>query len=129
MEIRVNKVIPSSLDEFVVSFDSDYGSAEGLWKQNSPTIGCSYDVEIEVDGDITWLVNTHQSHEVIPKLEKSGNLTRIVAQLESSEEDGCCVLRIGTSILLTEIKGMPNLDKGTFIEMKVHSIRLFDTKM
>ena len=129
LKIIVNKYNPSVKGEFIVLFNSEFGNAEGFWANNSPKIGLSYEVEIDFIGEIIWEVNARNSADLCPRLEKNGNLTSIVAQLESIEEDGCCVLKIVDSIIFAEIKNIPNLALGKFIEMEVDSIKLYDTNI
>ena len=129
MKVFINKYIRSVNGKFIVFFNSEFGNAEGFWANNSPKIGLSYEVEVDMIGEITWEVNARNSADLCPRLEKNGNLTSIVAQLESIEEDGCCVLKIVDSIIFAEIKNIPNLALGKFIEMEVDSIKLYDTNI
>ncbi len=129
MEIQVTKVVPLKDGKSLISFESSYGTAEGIWSNDLPKINSAYDVEIDFDHDFIWSVDACLISEQCPKLEKNDHCIRIVAQIDSIAEDNCCVLRIGGSILMTEIKNIPNLSKGTFVELKPKIIRLFNSNL
>src|SRR4051812_12413638 len=109
MEIKVTKAILLENGQSLISFESNYGVAEGLWQNGLPDINSKHDVEIDLEGELTWSINAHEAMEQSSKLEKCGQYIRIIAQVNSIEDDGCCVLRLGDSILMTEIKDIPNL--------------------
>ncbi len=129
MEIRITKTVSMKIGQFLVSFESNYGAAEGLWSGKAPELNEKADVEIDLGDELVWSVNVFSCLEKNPILEKMDKDFRVVAKIESIEVDGCCVLRLGDSILMTEIENLPSLEKGTFIELKPHAIKLFSSNL
>ena len=84
---------------------------------------------MDIEGELSWLANAKITSEQSPKLEQGDKCIKIIAQIESMEQGECCVLRIGNSILMADIKNISKLEKGTFIELNPKAIKVFSTKL
>jgi hypothetical protein len=129
VDIKVGSLLPLNDGQTLVSFSSDYGACEGLWEGTLPNINRNYDVEIDIVDDLIWNVNVFETKESKYRLAKADKSLKIVAELESIEKDSCCVLRLGNAILMAEIKGLPQLAKGFFVELSPKVIKLFDSNL
>lgn len=57
------------------------------------------------------------------------DMVDFVGKLESvSEDDGCCVVRVGESIILVETEGIP-LKVGSFLRVQTKSVILYNNHL
>lgn len=111
----------------IVTYESEYGSANAFWEGDSPQREKEYFVEIEVSGVLGWGDDIYQS-----EVEKTGigeiidTNTIFNGYLESVDEDGYTTIRIGDSILCVQTKG-ESCPIGTFVEIIADKVTIFDT--
>ena len=129
MEIKITNSSIKNDEQILVSFISEYGVCEGIWVGDPPVLNHTYNVEINIEEDLIWGVNVFNSKEQKFILEKNTEHIKIIAQVESIEDENLCVLKLGSSILMENISGSAELKKGTFIEIKSKIIRIFDSNL
>lgn len=129
MEIKITKAVSMKKGQPLISFTSEYGKSEALCLDDVSKMIGSIDVEISFGSVCNWLVDVHPTHEKHPRLEKLDKVVRIIAEIESIAEDGCSILKLGNSRILTEIRNIPNLPTKTFIELKPRFITISSTNL
>ncbi len=68
MSIRVTSIRHELSGNYVVAFDSYIGSAKATWSGDTPVIGHEYDVEINVECNVTWGAEIKPCESDTPKI-------------------------------------------------------------
>lgn len=106
MHIRNLKLIVNQ-----VHFDTDYGSAFGVWdtKHPLPDLSGSIEIELDVIDDLEWLKNVTPSlnQEYSIQVQEGGDII-ISGMIVDTGSDGCSVMEVGESILLVDIINIPD---------------------
>jgi len=109
-----------------VNFSTEYGKATAYWNGELPEEGKSYIVEIEIE-EVCFLgknLEIHEEHKF--SIEMDNETIYLIGYLESSEEDGYAVLRLGDSIVPLEVKN--SITPGSFVKIVSNKITLYDMK-
>lgn len=126
----VIKSYEESNEKIKVSFSSKYGEGIALWQGAIPKEGISYDVELEIPNVLKWGSDIHGINSYLYSIEILNN--RVVCfkgKLESvSEEDGCCVVRFGDSIILLDTEGVP-LEVQSFLRFETENVIIYENKI
>jgi len=126
MNIKIEKII-STPPSLLVAFSTNYGNAIGTWEGEMPILDSNYDVEIDIDNVLLWgkeIINGKKSFNVSMNSKNEIILNGI---LDSLDEDGYAVLRLGSSItaFMTNIEKVFPFEVGSYIELTVPNISLF----
>jgi len=104
MHVTIKKVTDADLQQ--VEFLTEWGPGIGIWKGIYPTIGQSYEIEIDIDTMLqTGVDMVVVAAENTPSMRTVADKAIIVGQLERNEDDGVAIIRMGNSVLMVEFKG------------------------
>ena len=126
MHIKVLS-ITSAESDVSIEFDSSYGICRGNWQVGVPTLGREYDVEIELRQPLRIYKNTRPSRDSSPHLSASKHSVTIVSKIEDQYDNGTAILRVGDSLIHVEVEDLPDLLVGSWIEVNVPELDLYDT--
>lgn len=119
MEITIKEILIKDSSIEVIG-ENEYGNILLKWTGLAPLISQNYQVELEVSNDLIWnqdiIIDISREAMVI-----SENSNYITGKLESIDEDGYAVLRIGKSIIPFSTTGIP-LKVGQYIKIKSKDI-------
>lgn len=120
MEVKVIKL----LNEEHVRVFTKYGELDSRWSGKAPPLGSMRHVELELDELFEWGENILLSKEKEFRID-SGNTVHIFGKLESIDDDGYTVIRLGESIINVITKGIPP-SIGEYVRLKITDIELYD---
>jgi hypothetical protein len=128
MRITILALDTSSDGKPRVRFSSDIGEAWAYWSGDPPMSGQSFDVELSAGAPLTWGVDIVPATAEGHRLETAGQCVTLHATLESREEDGFTVLRLGPGILMVETIGDAP-PTGTSVQADLRELTLTDTNI
>ncbi|ANF97188.1 hypothetical protein [Paenibacillus bovis] len=109
-----------------VHFSTEYGKAVAYWNGELPEEGKAYIVEIEIEEILVLGENLEICDEYQFRIGMEKETIYLTGYLESIEEDGYAILRLGESIISLEIKSP--VPSGSFVKILLDKITLFDVK-
>ncbi|GIP39037.1 hypothetical protein J31TS4_23170 [Paenibacillus sp. J31TS4] len=119
-------IIKREVDEgFIVRFNSSYGDGIATYVGKRPIVNIEYFVEIDVKGIFKWGEDISRIENNQCKIEVMGKLVSLYGMLESVDEDGYTVLRLGQSIVPIETEGSP-YPIGSYIKIQSPNVKLYD---
>ena len=101
MRIKIAAVEPGK-----VRFETAYGIAEAIWCGAAAVINHEYFVEVDIENTLVWGENVVAAVSC-PSINSVGEKVHIVGLLESVEDDGYCVMRVGESVVPFVAMGTP----------------------
>jgi hypothetical protein len=120
IEVKEARVVASNI---VVDFLSDYGEATAIWDGDSPTEDCEYQVEVDIEEALSWGEDAIISETNEYSVRMCGNSIVFVGILDSTEDDGYTVVRIGEGIIPFITKGIP-VTVGSFVQVISKTVTL-----
>ena len=121
MQIYVNQIVEEkSFNEFIIKFSCEYGSGIALWKGDRPSSNYEYYVEIEINEILGWNNEIILNDEEIAIKLNNGDCY-IAGLLESVDDDGFSVIRLGQSIITFETQGIP-FPSGVYVKIKTSEV-------
>lgn len=124
MKVQINRVI-NQTKGYTVAFSNVYGSATAFWNGTEPQANKEYFVEIEIPEVLNWQKDITIT-DMNCKIEELDNgMAYISGVLESVEDDGYTVMKIGDSIIAIETQGEPPII-GSYIKFATSSIFLYE---
>ncbi|WP_432663391.1 hypothetical protein R9X47_22770 [Wukongibacter baidiensis] len=120
MEVKIIEF----LNDQYVRVVTKYGELDSRWFGIVPPLGSIKHVELEIDELFEWGDNIFLSEEKEFRIE-SDNIICIIGKLESIDDDGYTVIRLGESIISIIIKGISQ-SIGEYVRLKVTDIELYD---
>ena len=123
MKIKINEVT-NHAGVYHVNFSTEYGSAIALWNGNEPEVNKEYFVEVEVPCVLCWQKDIVVTDEPCVIWLKN-NIVHIVAILESVDDDGYAVLRLGGSIISVMARG-DSLSVGSKVKLTTNALALYE---
>ncbi|MGB8451169.1 MAG: hypothetical protein WCD89_02455 [Anaerocolumna sp.] len=124
MRVIIKRII--NLEQgYNVAFSSEYGNATAIWNGAEPQINKEYFVEIEVSGVLLWQKDISVT-DIECKIEEMDNgVVYLSGVLESIEDDGYTVIKIGDSIVAIETQGVPPVINSC-IKLVAKNIALYE---
>lgn len=129
-----NEVIVKALNvdikksKIYVGFTSKYGSAYGEWF-GEVEAGQNYAIELDIPAELTWGKDIKEIRETLEVISYDGQFNYLQGILDHLYEDGIVAFRIGPSIVLLETKGYTSAKKGSWVQIKVPEIQLFNINL
>jgi len=123
MLIQVDS-IQSNNSDIVVLFSSDFGCAKANWKGKEPSLNKKYFVEIDIDHIFVWGEDVSLEKDCMPSIHQEYEQISITGYIDSVDEDGYVVLRLGDSILPFLFQG-ESLKIGTCVRLLTDSLSLY----
>jgi hypothetical protein len=127
------KVIITSIkaeveEGFKIRFTSSDGRGVAIFVGNKPNLNTDYFVEVEINGTLKWQEDITKIEDNVSKFEEEGNLVSVSGILESVDNDGYTVIRIGTTIIALETEGVhPPI--GSTVKVRPSELKLYDINL
>ena len=121
------KIKIKSIYDRKVEFETEYGSAIGIWKDETPPEMKEYIVELDIRKLIKYSdINVSNIDE--PRIELVSKGILITALLLEYDFDGCATLKLGDSLLEVETIYSPNFISmcGHYVLFLVSDIDIYD---
>ena len=122
MEVLINEIRQEGLN-IIVFFSSNFGDAKGFWIGENPKINEFYQVEVDINDKLIWNQNIIKNIEHNYSVHLINNLICISGLLDSLDNDGYAVLRIGDNIVPFIATGKP-FKIGSMIKLFTKSISM-----
>ncbi len=104
MKIGIRRV-ENFNNRLFVEFECDYGAGQGLWLSNPPTVGDTYEVEIDCEDELQVGQNAHLSDRNQYLITFIESMTKLTAKIEDVYEDGAAAIRFGGAIMVAQFVG------------------------
>ena len=104
------------------------GKVVAQWSGSPPEIGKTYDVELSVSAPMVPGDNLIAASGNPPGLHTEGDHIMMTAWLESCDDDGAAVLRLGESLVQIEVQGSP-APVGSLVTARLADLTLYDTNI
>jgi hypothetical protein len=127
------KVIITSIEAeveegFRIRFTSSNGRGVAIFVGNKPNINTDYFVEVDINGIFKWQEDITRIEINESKFEDVGNLASVSGILESVDNDGYTVIRIGTTIIALETEGVhPPI--GSNVKVQPSELKIYDINL
>ncbi|MRU53590.1 hypothetical protein SAMN04490207_0229 [Pseudomonas gessardii] len=125
MIVKILKIF-SHDDKPYVNYETSAGCGVATWIGPIPKIGEHIDVEFDLNDIFCWKNNITQSPQHEEKIEIIDSITYITAELILGNDDNYAALRIGSSIILIDLKEKPD-HAPKYVNLKTTSISLYPT--
>lgn len=122
MRIQVKKIVSEKSN--IVAFSSDFGETIAFWEGEEPIVNKEYQVEVDIRDTLIWNKDIIKAEVHKYSIQKRGDITYVSGYIESIDDDGYVVLRIGDSIVPFIAIGEP-FPIGVYITIKAKEITLF----
>lgn len=122
MRVIINEITHMNLN-VIVEFSSDHGSAIACWNGKVPNINKEYQVEVDIDNTLTWNKDILENKDYSSVFRRNGTSIMISGDIDSIDDDGYTVLRIGDSIIPFLTTGTP-FPVGTNVTLSTAKITL-----
>lgn len=124
MKINI-KEIKSELSRNIVVFSTEFGSAKAIWQGDTPRPNLEYFVEMEISNILTWGRDIIRVDECSYSVGMEGDVLYFIGYIESIDDDGYTVIRLGDSIIAIEVDGNP-FPQGVFVKVLANEVSLFN---
>lgn len=124
MRVIINEAI-NQAQSYQVSFSTEYGNATALWRGNEPQVNKEYFTEFEIPDVLYWQKDIAATEEVPSIILSENGIVHIVALLESIEDDGYAVLRLGDNIISIESQGEPS-NVGNNVKLTTNNLLIYE---
>ncbi|NMX94480.1 MULTISPECIES: hypothetical protein [unclassified Pseudomonas] len=115
-------------DKPYVNYETSAGCGVATWIGPTPKVGEHIDVEFDLSDIFCWKDNITQSPQHEEKIEIIDSTTYITAELILRSDDNCAALRIGSSIILIDLKEKPD-HAPKYVNLKTTNISLYPTNI
>lgn len=123
MKVKINEVIrESSID--LVDFSTEYGNARAYWNGSVPEVDKEYFVELEIESALVWGDNVRKVDYGKISIGIEGETLWIIGYLESVDDDGYTIIRLGGTIISLDVTGEP-LPAGLLVKVEAEKVILF----
>ena len=118
----------SHREKSYVNYETSAGRGVATWIGPIPKIGEYIDVEFDLNDIFCWKDNITQSPQHEEKIELIDSTTYITAELIFGHDGNCAALRIGSSIILIDLKEKPD-NAPKYVNLKTTNISLYPTNI
>lgn len=119
------EIIDVQADSSVVSFSTAFGGAVALWNGALPKPYTVHRVEVEISDTLIWGDSIEQIQENKYSLGIETGEFFLAGRLESAENDGYAVIRIGDYVVTAVALGYPP-PLGVFVKLRTMTVILYD---
>lgn len=127
MKIKIKKLVGIG-DEIKIEFSSEYGASIAQWIGPPPEISGTYDVEIDIDDDLTWGQNISPTTKNNPTISYVEEKLVLIGLIINSSEDGCIAITLGESIILLDVNNAPRGIEGP-VECHATNVKMYPTNL
>lgn len=122
MRIQINEIIHEN-SNIIVAFSSRFGGAKAYWDGDEPIADSEYQVEVDINNTLVWNKDVLRHENYKCSIQLKNDFILISGFIDSIDEDGYTVLRIGDSIIPFLTTGEP-FQVGTNITLSTGTITL-----
>lgn len=122
MRVQINEILQKN-SNIVVAFSSRFGGAKAYWDGDEPIANREYHVEVDINNTLVWNKDVLQHENDECSIQLKNDFILISGCIDSIDEDGYTVLRIGDSIIPFLATGDP-FQVGTNITLSTETITL-----
>lgn len=122
MKVQINEIIHEN-PNIIVAFSSSFGGAKAYWDGDEPIANSEYQVEVDINNTLVWNKDVLQHENYECSIQLKNDFILISGCIDSIDEDGYTVLRIGDSIIPFLATGDP-FQVGTNITLSTETITL-----
>ncbi|MFC5471607.1 hypothetical protein ACFPPD_23305 [Cohnella suwonensis] len=112
-------------DKIKVTFLSDLGVGIGYWNGVIPKVNNTYFVELDIQETLVYGSNIVKSSNQPISIFNNEGITKIIGKIEFIEDD-CIILRIGKSIIMTEVDNLKEFNQGDTVIITTTNLLLID---
>jgi len=123
MKIKVIDIV-SIYPNCKVTCRTEFGDIALTWMDANPSINKEYDIEFDANEILIWKNDIIMTELKEPAIYMDNNEIVIIGTLESVDDDGLMVVRMGDYILTFETQGEA-YHNGTMIKIKVQSMEAY----
>jgi len=123
MKIKVIDIV-SINPNYIVTCRTEFGDIALTWMDANPSINKEYDIEFDTNEILIWKNDIIMTELKEPAIYMDNNEIVIIGTLESVDDDGLMVVRMGDYILPFETQGEA-YHNGTMIKIKVQSMEAY----
>jgi len=113
-----------SIDQDVSTFHSEFGIGVAIWHGKTPKVNSVQHVEFDIKETLTWGVDIYPSDVESCTINMVNKKLVILGQLESVDEDGYTVVRLGNSIIPLDVQGITQLEP-MYVKAVLNEVTLF----
>ena len=117
MKIIIEKIVLDVHNNIFVHFSSNYGKGAALWKDDLPILHKEYCVEADIENVLIWGQDIVEDMSRGCSVQIQDDDIWFAGILDSIEDDGYTVLKLGESIVPFISKGIPMV-VGSSIKLK-----------
>ena len=122
MKIQTREII-HDFSKVIVIFTTEFGESRAYWEGDEPIKNHEYDVEVDIHDVLEWGNDITKNVGEVYSIGFKDNRVYITGILESADDDGYSVLRIGDFIIPFMAKG-DSFPVNTSILLMVNTICL-----
>jgi hypothetical protein len=109
----------------LVTFTTEFGNAQAIWEGDKPSLDVEYFVEFEIPDTLNWNDSMKQIDEKACTLGMEKDTLYFIGCLESVDEDGYTVIRLGDSIISLIVEGDPFPERA-FVKVLANKVVIYD---
>ncbi len=83
----------------MIDFSTEYGSAIAVWEGEMPSVSCEYHVELDIEDTLVWNKDITKNEAEEHSIRMYQDKVSLSGVLDSVDDDGYSILRIGSSII------------------------------
>jgi hypothetical protein len=122
MRIRIEEAIFANKN-ILVCFSSDFGNAIAHWNGEKPIVNEEYQVEVDISETLEWEKDVEFEKDGKDSIHLKNQGAFISGCVDSIDEDGYAVLRLGGNIIPFSAKGK-SFPIGARVKLSVKTIAL-----
>lgn len=115
MRVRIKEIGKENPNNLVL-FSTDFGDAKAIWEGEEPTINNEYQVEVDINETLIWNIDIIRVENGYYSIQIENDIIHISGSLDSLDDDGYAILKIGESIIPFMAMGEP-FQVGSFIKL------------
>lgn len=126
MKIKIKEIYKEK-SENSIHFSTDFGESKALWRGDKPEMNMEYYVEVDIPDILYWGRTITIAEEAKCFIGTDQEKSILIGCLESVEEDGFAVVRLGESIVALETDGK-SFQVGTYVKISTEELILCEVK-
>lgn len=123
MKIQIEKLVGVG-NGIEIEYSSDYGASIAQWIGPPPEVSGTYDVEIDIDDDLTWGQNISATDKKNPIIFSAEDKLVLIGLIINSSEDGCIAITLGEIIILLDVNNAPRGIEGP-VECHATNVKMY----
>jgi hypothetical protein len=115
----------------LIAFTSAAGSADAIWRGDSPPELREYDVELDVPGQIRWGQDAEIDAMSAPGISRLGEEVRVVGRVLDYDDVGVLSLEFAGTLVMVQVADGPSPDVvvGTVVSVRVRQLEIYPSSI